>query len=95
MVEVTKLSETQIYFKTNDLNKLHLIKVSYFPTWKVKGGDGPFLVSPSFIGVIPKQNTVEVYFSQGIVDKIAYFMTYMSLILVVIKILKPKWIKFI
>ena len=94
-VELINLTDTEITFRTNDLNKLHMIKVSYFPTWKVKGGDGPFLISPSFIGVIPRQNIVSIKFGNGIVDNVAYFLTYVALVIVTIKILKPKSIKFL
>jgi hypothetical protein len=94
-VIITELTETKISFQTNDLNKLHIIKVSYFPTWKVRGGSGPFLVSPSFIGIIPTQNNVTVYFSKSIVDKMAYLLTYISIVIVCIQIFKPKWLKFL
>lgn len=94
-VEIINLTDTEITFRTNDLNKLHMIKVSYFPTWKVRGGDGPFLISPSFIGVIPRQNIVSIKFENGIVDNVAYLLTYMALAIVIMKILKPKSIKFL
>jgi hypothetical protein len=34
------------------------IKISYFPNWHVSGAKGPFLVSPSFMVVIPTQTHV-------------------------------------
>ena len=94
-IQVKEITDTKISFETSDINKLHIIKVSYFPTWKVKGGEGPFLVSPSFIGVIPKEKDVTIYFGHGLVDSIAYILTYLTLILIVIKLIKPKWFKFI
>lgn len=94
-VLVKELTENRISFETKDINRLHLLKVSYFPTWKVKGGDGPFLVSPSFIGIIPRQNNVTVYFGMGIIDQISYALTYLSIALILVKILKPKLIKFL
>ncbi len=94
-VEILNLTDAEITFKTRDLNKLHMIKVSYFPTWKVKGGDGPFLMSPSFIGVIPRQNIVSIKFGNGLVDNIAYLLTYTAIAIVIIKIIRPKSIKFI
>jgi hypothetical protein len=48
------------------------------------------LVSPSFIGVIPKEKDVTIYFGHGLVDSIAYILTYLTLILIVIKLIKPK-----
>ncbi len=94
-IRVIELTDTKISFETDDINKLHIIKVSYFPTWKVKGGEGPFLVSPSFIGVIPKEKNVTIYFGQGLIDTIAYMLTYLTIALIIIKLIKPKWFKFI
>ena len=58
-----------ITFKTNKPNQLHLIKVSYFPNWKIKNGLGPFRISPSFMAVIPKDEFVEIKFESSNVEK--------------------------
>ena len=94
-IQIKDLQENKLSFSTENIGKLHMIKISYFPTWKVKGGYGPFLMSPSFIGVIPTQKDVTVYFGHGIVDIIAYFITYLSILIVIIKFFKPKWLKWL
>ncbi len=43
----------------------HLIKVSYFPNWKIKNGYGPYRISPSFMAVIPKDELVEINFESS------------------------------
>jgi len=43
----------------------YLIKISYFPTWKVIGAKGPYLVSPAHMAVIPTQEHVTLKFSYG------------------------------
>ena len=48
----------------------HLIKVSYFPNWKAIGADGPYLVSPSLMMVIPTQSNVTVYYGMTYANKI-------------------------
>jgi len=58
-----------ITFKTNKPNQLHLIKVSYFPNWKIKNGYGPYRISPSFMAVIPKDEFVEIKFESSNVEK--------------------------
>jgi len=58
-----------ITFKTNKPNQLHLIKVSYFPNWKIKNGYGPFRISPSFMAVVPTDELVEIKFEISNVEK--------------------------
>ena len=58
-----------ITFKTNKPNKLHLIKVSYFPNWKIENGHGPFRISPSFMAVVPNDEIVEIKFELSNIEK--------------------------
>ena len=55
--------------KTNKPNQLHLIKVSYFPNWKITNGYGPFRISPSFMAVVPSDEFVEIIFESSNVEK--------------------------
>ncbi len=52
------LSNESLEFDTTAIGKPHWIKISYFPNWHVEGADGPYLVSPSFMMVIPRQSHV-------------------------------------
>ena len=68
-----------ITFKTNKPNQLHLIKVSYFPNWKIKNGHGPFRISPSFMAVIPNDELVEINFELSNVEKALNFFSILTL----------------
>ena len=52
------LSNESLEFDTTAIGEPHWIKVSYFPNWHVKGADGPYLASPSFMMVIPREGHV-------------------------------------
>ncbi|MEW6672086.1 MAG: hypothetical protein AB1427_10285 [Thermodesulfobacteriota bacterium] len=54
----SRLSHHAIRFKTNRVGLPHLIKVSYFPNWKVRGARGVYPVSPHFMLVIPREPEV-------------------------------------
>jgi tetratricopeptide repeat protein len=54
----TELSNLEIRFSTDKIGVPHLIKVSYFPNWKVTGANGIYPVSPHFMLVIPRQSDV-------------------------------------
>ena len=68
-----------ISFKTNKPKQLHLIKVSYFPNWKIKNGHGPFRISPSFMAVIPNDELVEINFELSNVEKALNFFSILTL----------------
>jgi hypothetical protein len=37
-----------------------LVKISYFPNWKVDGADGPYRVAPNFMVVIPRSTLIGI-----------------------------------
>jgi len=59
---VTRLTNDSIEFNTTGIGIPHMVKISYFPRWHVKGGEGPYRVSPSFMAVVPKTNHVRLTF---------------------------------
>ena len=68
-----------ITFRTDKPNQLHLIKVSYFPNWKITNGKGPFRISPSFMAVVPNDEYVEIKFEPTDVEKSLNFISISSL----------------
>lgn len=73
------ISETieneRITFETTAIGVPHWIKVSYFPNWKVKGAKGPYLVSPSFMMVIPTERHVTLYYGSTWSDTVGRVLT--------------------
>jgi hypothetical protein len=64
------LEREKIEFTTTAIGVPHLIKVSYFPNWKAIGAEGPYLVSPSLMMVIPTQSKVTVYYGMTYANRI-------------------------
>jgi hypothetical protein len=54
----TEIDHLRIRFTTNRVGLPHLIKVSYFPNWRVVGARGAYPVSPHLMMVIPRQKEV-------------------------------------
>jgi len=53
-----------------------LVKVSYHPRWTAEGADGPYLVSPALMMVVPRQPTVRlVYASRTLSDALGAGLT--------------------
>jgi len=84
---VKDIKKDSLAFETENLYKPHLIKISYFPGWQVKGASGPYLVSPSFMMVIPFENEVTLQYSYNIWDKIGFAVSILSLIVFLLIIL--------
>jgi hypothetical protein len=57
-----------------------LVKVSYFPNWKVTGGEGPYRVTPNLMVVVPTAERVELTYAQTGVDRLAQLLTLLGLV---------------
>ena len=56
------VTDTHIRFKTSAIGRAHIIKVSWFPNWKVRGAERVYRVSPGFMLVFPERESVELYY---------------------------------
>ncbi len=91
-LQITDLNITnnKISFFTDSPGELHLIKVSYFPNWKITNGKGPFRTSPSFMSVIPDNKYVEITFENTVVEKNSFYFSIFSLLLSLIIFIRLK-----
>jgi len=69
------LSHFKVKFRTSAVGVPHLIRVSYFPNWKVSGAHGVYPVSPHFMMVIPRSNEVILTYSRCIWEILGWFIT--------------------
>lgn len=88
-INIKEIKNDLLVFETKNLFQPHLIKISYFPGWKVIGGKGPYLVSPSFMMVIPTQNQVILQFEYNLWDKIGAIISILGLIIAILITQKP------
>ncbi|HEY4484432.1 MAG TPA: hypothetical protein VI978_01780 [Candidatus Paceibacterota bacterium] len=75
-----KISHNKIQFRTNCIGSPHLIRVSYFPAWGVKGASKVFFASPSFMLVYPEKEEVELKFGSGGIAKLLNKLPLISLL---------------
>ena len=76
-----KINSNTISFNTDKPNKLHIIKISYFPNWEIQNGAGPYRISPSFMAVIPYSENVELKFKNSSVEIYSFYTAILSLLL--------------
>jgi TolA-binding protein len=63
MVRATMQAEA-IEIHTSRLGHPLLVKVAYHPRWKAEGADGPYLVAPALMMIVPRQSTVRLSYSR-------------------------------
>jgi 6-pyruvoyl-tetrahydropterin synthase-like protein len=56
-----------------------LVKISYHPRWKAEGADGPYLVSPALMMIVPRQANVRLVYSRTLSDWLGAGLTVAAL----------------
>jgi len=70
---------SSLEFNVDQVGVPVLVKVSYFPNWKVKGGRGPYRVSPNYMVVIPTKNHVELTYGYTWAEGVGWTLTLVAL----------------
>jgi hypothetical protein len=58
----------QLSFTTDRIGEPHIVKVSWFPNWRVEGAEGPWMLSPGLMVVVPTQRQVTLSYRDTPVD---------------------------
>jgi hypothetical protein len=75
-VEVRETVEPEsLTITTNRVGHPLLVKVSYHPRWRAEGADGPYLVSPALMLVVPRQPTVRLVYARNWADHLGLFLS--------------------
>ncbi len=78
-VSSVQIDDQRISFDTTAIGVPHLVKVSYFPNWTVKGADGPYRAAPSLMIVVPTEESVVLSFERSWPEKIGLLLTVASI----------------
>ncbi|MCX8178879.1 MAG: hypothetical protein N3D75_03570 [Candidatus Aenigmarchaeota archaeon] len=81
-IENVVVENEKIEFDTDCIGKPHIIKVSYFPNWKVKGAEKIYMVSPAFMLVYPTENHVKLYYGMTFIDTIGIIFSFMGILII-------------
>ena len=61
-------SGDQLSFTTDRVGEPHIVKVSWFPNWRVEGAKGPWMLSPGLMVVVPTKREVRLSYRDTPVD---------------------------
>lgn len=69
-VKVTNVvaEDNSVSFEVDKVGVPVLVRVGYFPNWKVKGATGPYRAAPNFMVVVPTSNKVSLEYGSTGVD---------------------------
>jgi hypothetical protein len=71
--------QSEVSFSVDEVGVPVLVRVSYFPNWKVDGANGPFRVAPNMMVVIPTSNTIKLHYGSTSLDYMAYLLTFIGI----------------
>ncbi|MGI9644931.1 MAG: hypothetical protein ACR2O6_06440 [Ilumatobacteraceae bacterium] len=74
-VTAVDIGQQSISFDVDQVGVPVLVRVSYFPNWRVSGADGPYRVSPNHMVVVPTETTVELTYGRTALDWLFYGLT--------------------
>lgn len=74
-VSDVEVGDSSVRFRVDRPGVPVLVRVSYFPGWKVSGGQGPYRVAPNLMVVIPDDTTVELSYGGRGIDIAAMAIT--------------------
>ena len=84
VVSNVKIGEESVKFTVDKIGVPVLVRVSYFPTWKVDGAKGPYRVAPNMMVVIPTSTNVSMHFGWNIRDYVAYLLSFAGIAWIVV-----------
>ena len=75
--------EDEIIFDVSQVGAPVLVKASYFPNWKVSGGEGPYRVAPNLMVVVPTSQHVRLHYGYIGVDHLSNLASFGGIIALV------------
>lgn len=76
-------SADRLRFRTDAIGKPHLIAVSYFPNWRVRGARHVYLATQGFMVVFPEERDVELRFGSTPANRVGQISTALGLVFLV------------
>lgn len=89
--ELLEHKNGSIRFRTPAAGVPHLVRVSYFPDWKVEGGRGPYRAGPNFMVVVPTASEVRLVFRAGWAERTGWALTALALMGLVVLVVWIGW----
>jgi uncharacterized membrane protein len=67
-----------VRFRVDRVGVPVVVKVSYYPTWRAKGADGPFRLAPNLIVVVPRDKDVRLRIEQDTANHVGTALSFVG-----------------
>jgi hypothetical protein len=84
VVSNVSIGEESVRFSVDKIGVPVLVRVSYFPNWKVDGATGPYRVAPNMMVVIPTSTDVNMHYGWNMLDYVAYLLSFAGIAWIVV-----------
>ena len=84
VVSNVNIGEESVRFSVDKVGVPVLVRVSYFPNWKVDGAKGPYRVAPNMMVVIPTSTDVNMHYGWNLLDYVAYLLSFAGIAWIVV-----------
>ena len=74
------VSNEEIRIETDCIGKPLIIKVSYYPNWKIEGAKKIYLISPSLMLIFPERDHIRLFYNETILDQLSFILTIIGII---------------
>jgi 6-pyruvoyl-tetrahydropterin synthase-like protein len=89
---VTSVVEAErIHIQTDRPGHPLLVKVSYHPRWHATGGDGPYLLAPGLMMVVPHGSEMELRYARTGADRLGWALSGAGLLVVAAAAARRRW----
>ena len=78
------VGNNELDFTTSAIGEPTIVKISWFPNWHAIGAEGPWMVSPSLMVVIPTQSHVRIVYTDTGLNRVGNAITIASFVVLVI-----------
>ena len=84
VISNVNIGEESVRFSVDKVGVPVLVRVSYFPNWKVEGAKGPYRVAPNMMVVIPTSTDVNMHYGWNMLDFVAYLLSFAGIAWIVV-----------
>ena len=79
-VSNVRVDPSSVHFRVDRTGVPVLVRISWFPNWKVRGGSGPYRAMPNYMVVIPSRNDVTLTFGKTGFDRVGSLASVLGVI---------------
>jgi hypothetical protein len=90
-VEVSaRVDRESVWIRTSRPGHPLLVKISYHPRWRAEGADGPYLVSPALMMIVPRAAEVRLSYGRSAADAIGEALTLAGVVVAAVLARRPR-----